>query len=513
MSAKITHELVVEDLKNHKFIFVREEGTLREVADRLKEVYDKLKSLDISVSWYQTQESLSNKEDRFPTVFVMNRFDTILYEEIKDDYRIINPICVITSLNCIVKIPISSCRSLANMALRKCRVTSTSFSEEQTSLIRERVSLMGGEYTQHLLGNTTHLISEEVHSNKYDCAVKNNIAVVLYSWLDEAWVSSSSNPNFVAVNPSYTKKHRCPVFLKCNVVVSGFIWEERDEIVKLLKSNRANYTNDIVMDGDSQTTHLITKQGVSNTLRIARERHILVVTKDWVTDCVKCACRLPEENYSIDSKQKKVVTDTRQKRNTISDVITEKLNELDFEVDSCEEFLGGCNIYLCGFTDTQTNRIKKFLNLCRATRLSKLNANVTHVVMGCPTDNQLHEVASFSPAPSFVLKYDWLIECWKQQSALSESEFIVKVAEIDKPSRKSSNKKYAEGSDSDYKLYLPGLSQRIKVCKLIIISRMPFVSYISRLNNYTYYDYKTLYFINYWTYKPGLGSSTFGSTS
>ena len=486
MSAKITRELLVKDLKSHTFIFVWEEGAYREVANRLKEAYDWLNSLDVSVSWYQTRESLSTQDAYFPTVFVMNSFDTTLYEEIKEDYRIINPICVITSLKNIEKIPISSCRCLANMALRRCRVTSTSFSEEQTSLIRERVSLMGGEYTEHLLANTTHLISEEVHSKKYDIAVKNDINVVLCSWLDEAWVFSSSNPNFVAGNSRYTKKHECPVFLKCNVVVSGFTLKERDEIVKLLNSNRANYTKNIVMDGDSQTTHLVTIPAVSNTLKIALERHILVVTKDWVTDCVKHACRLPEENYSIESKQKKIVTVARHKRNTISDLITEKLNELDYEVDSCEEFLGGCNIYLCGFTDSQTNRIKKFLNLCKATRLSKLNANVTHVVMGCPTDKQSHEVANFRPAPSFVLKYDWLIESWKQQSPLPESDFTLKFAENDRPSKKTSNKKYVEGSDADNQLYLPELSQYTKVCKLITVqySRSSLIVHFSNCSGY-----------------------------
>ena len=466
----MTRELLVKDLKSYKFIFVWEEETLREVADRLKEAYDRLKSLDVSVSWYQAQESLSSKDAHFPTVFVMNRFDTNLYKELKEDYRIISPICVITSLNYNVEIPFSSCRSLANMALSRCRVTSISFSEEQTSLIRERVSLMGGEYTQYLLANTTRLISEEVHSQKYDSTVDNGIAVVLCSWLDEAWVSSSSNPNSVAVNHIYTKKHRCPVFLKCNVVVSGFIEEERDEIVKLLKSNPANYTKEIVMDGDSQTTHLVAKQAVNDKLKITHERHIIVVTKDWITDCVKHACRLPEENYSLEFKQNKEMTVARQKRKIFSDVIPEKLNKLNFELNSCGEFLGGCNIYLCGFTDTQTNSINKFLNLYKATRLSKLNATVTHVVVGCPTDKQLHEVANFSPAPSFALKYDWLIECWKQQSALSESDFIVKVSEIDKPSKKARNKKYVEGSDADNKLYLPELSQLTKVCKLIIIS-------------------------------------------
>ena len=470
----MTLESILEDLGSHKYIFVREEGILREAADILKEAYDRLKSLGASISWYQSRESLSSKEANFDTVFVMNRFDTTLYEELKGDYRIINPICVITSLNCYVKIPLSSYRSLASMALRSCRVTSNSFSKEQTSLIRERVSLMAGKYTQNLQANTTHLISEGVHSEKYDRAVKNRIPVVLCSWLDEAWVSSRSNPNFSAFSPWRTNKHRCPVFLKCNVIVSGFTCEEeRDEIVNLLKSNRANYTNDIVVDGESQTTHLVTTQTVSNTLKIAHERHIFVLTKDWVTDCVKHAYRLPEENYSPEFKQNKVVTVTHEKRNTISEVITDKLNELNFEVDSCGEFLGGYIIYLCGFTDTQTNHLNKFLNLCKATRLSKLNVNVTHVVLGCPTDKQYHEVANFSPASSFVLKYDWLIECWKQQSALSESKFIVKVAEIDKPSKKASNGKYLEGSDADNKLYLPELSKHTKVCKLIIISRRP----------------------------------------
>ena len=454
MSGKVTNfELLVEDLKSYTFIFVWEERAHKEEEFLSKKAFDWLNSLDVSVSWYQSRESLSTQVAYFSTVFVMNSFDTTLYEEIKEGYRIINPICVITSLSNIEKIPISSCR-LANMALLRCRVSSSSFPEKVTSWIRERVSLMGGEYTENLLVNTTHLISE-VRSWKYDVAVKNNIAVVLYSWLDEAWLSGSSDPNFV-VNSTYTKKHKCPVFMKCNVMVSGFTCEERNEIVKLLNSNRTNCTENIVMDGDSQTTHLVTTPAVdSYTLKIAHEHHILVVSKDWVTDCVKHAYRLPEKNDSIEYKQKKRLTVARQKRNTTSDLITEKLNELDYEVDSCEEFLGGCNIYLCGFTESQENRIKKFLNLCKATHLSILNGNVTHVVMGCPTDTQSHKVANFTPAPSFILKCNWLIESWKQQSLLPESDFIIKFAENDKPSKKPSKKKYA---------------QYTKVCELIIIS-------------------------------------------
>ena len=413
---------VISDLKRHIFVFVLNENAEPAAGRRLTEAYDQLKSLDISVNWHQTSESLPSQDANYPVVFVMEPFGTAFFQEIKQDFRIISPMCLLTCLNQTVKIPISSCRCLANLALRKCIVSSSCFTKEEVVEIEQRVKLMGGIYSGNLMNNTTHLITDEVHSQKYSSAYNIRIPVVLRSWLDEAWALSSSNPNFVALNRSFTKRHRCPVFRKCNVVVTAFIGDERDVVISLLQANGANYSANIVVEGELQTTHLVAKRSGSLKYASAAKSCLRIVTKDWVTDCIEKGYRLPENEYQLATS---AITATCRTGSTEPEELSETLNQLELEERRCDPILDGYKVYLCGFSESQMQRVKKILNICKATRLSRLSADVTHVVLGCPTPEQCSKVSCFSPPPSYIIRYNWLVECWRQGEVVPESDYLI----------------------------------------------------------------------------------------
>ena len=108
---------------------------------------------------------------------------------------------------------------------------------------------MGGVYSGKFMNNTTHLITDEVHSQKYSSAYTTKTPVV-----DEAWTLGCSNPQFTALNRSFTRLHTCPVFSKCNVVVTSFIGTERQEVINLLQVNGAKYSDSIIVVGTSNNT-------------------------------------------------------------------------------------------------------------------------------------------------------------------------------------------------------------------------------------------------------------------
>ena len=464
MSSDTERETVIADLKRHMFVFVLYEHADPAVARRMTDAYDQLKSLEISVTWHHATEPLPIQDTNNPTVFVMEPFDTPFFQEIKHDFRIIYPMCLLTCINLTVKIPISSCRCLANIALRNCIVSSSCFTREEIVVIEQRVKLMGGIYSGTLKNNATHLITEEVHSQKYSSAYMSRIPVVLRSWLDEAWRLSRSNPNFVALNRAFTKLHSCPVFRKCNVVVTTFTGDDRDEMIRLLKTNGANYSADIIVEGEYQTTHLVAKRPGSQKYISAAQTCLMIVTKDWVTDCIEKGYRLPENEYQFSAK-----TAARRAGGSESETLSETLNQLELEGEPCQPILDGCMVYLCGFSDSQLQRVKKILNMCKATRLSKLTADVTHAVLGCPTQRQRSQVSSLSPPPSYVVRYQWLVDCWKQRAAVSESDYLIDLT--NRTGREESSRAKSSGlrqrrdtqstPDSDL------TSQYIKVCSVL----------------------------------------------
>ena len=435
---------IVADLKRHIFVFELNENKEQAVAQRLKDAYERLKSLDISVSWHQTSEPPPNQDANCPVVFVMEPFGTAFFQEIRHDFRIISPICLFTCLNLAVKIPISSCRCLANLALRKCIVCSSCFTREEVSEIEERVKLMGGVYSGKFMNNTTHLITNEVHSQKYSSAYTTKTPVVLRSWLDEAWTLGCSNPQFTALNRSFTRLHSCPVFSKCNVVVTAFIGTEREEVISLLQVNGAKYSDSIIVVGEHQTTHLVAKRPGSQKYASAVHSCLRIVSKEWVTNCIEKGYRLPERDYPLEMK---FITSISKTRSPESEEMSETLNQLKLELGPCEPILDGCRVYLCGFSEPQLQRVNKILNMCKATRVDKLSAGVTHAVLGCPTQEQLSQINCLTPPPSHVIKYNWLVECWRQRAVVPEYDYLVNLSD-----------KTGEGESSRDKSF--GLRQR-----------------------------------------------------
>lgn len=54
-----------------------------------------------------------------------------------------------------------------NVAMAKCVISCSHVSKARKLEIKEKVQLMGGCYTDNLMSNNTHLVTESVKSQKY----------------------------------------------------------------------------------------------------------------------------------------------------------------------------------------------------------------------------------------------------------------------------------------------------------------------------------------------------------
>ena len=433
--SQLTIDQLLDDLKQHLFLFVSNINVHKEDSHRLVEAYNRLESFNISIRWCKGSEPIPSHRTSLPVVYVLNSFDTPFFHEIKDNFRVITPICLLTCLQQFVKIPISSVRCLFNLALRHCHVTTSCFSNADTHYLKSRIIQMGGFYSPKLFNTITHLITEEVHSTKYSVANEHKIPVVLRSWLDEAWEFGMSNPTFSARDLSFTTKHKCPIFMKCNVTITSYKGPERYEIQRLLIENGANFTSILNPISENPTTHLIAKMPGSEKYKNAPASRVIIVTKKWLTDSINCGYRLPEENYHPENNLDNTPSVQSSSNSRFSKPQLEQMNDLIYNLDlnqgSTHSFLDGCNIFLCGFNDYQISQIKKLIDMCNGTRFNILNSSVTHVVCGNLDHKEVDGVCQFSPPPPFILTYLWIVECWEQQKVVPENKFTIRFGEVE----------------------------------------------------------------------------------
>ncbi|KAG4066286.1 hypothetical protein HA402_000510 [Bradysia odoriphaga] len=102
------------------------------------------------------------------------------------------------------------------------------------------------------------------------------------------------------------------------------------------------------------------------------------------------------------------------------------LNAIDIGlVQNAKGCLDGCTIWLCGFDASDTDKLKKIINIGGGTRIDEHGPDVEYVIVGKPNTAELTYLKSLDE--SNVVTMNWLAACINAKRCADPTEFIYKL--------------------------------------------------------------------------------------
>ncbi|XP_063632500.1 DNA topoisomerase 2-binding protein 1 [Cydia splendana] len=231
-------------------------------------------------------------------IFVLSEFEGDLYEKLKaTKCLLVGPRCLSCSLTEGSPIP-SKGHPVYTVAMRGLIVTLSGLSKEAKTNLKQKIEWMGGTYSAVLSSETTHLIANNVFSDKYIKAAERGIPVMKDSWIPAVWDASlkldinGSSPEFNA--------HRLPPFANLQITTSGLNSHDKKLIMKLVNANGGEFSRVFL----SQTTDVLvlTKDSTSSEkYKAAIEFGKVCVTPHWIKDSAALGFALPVSRYKVTS--------------------------------------------------------------------------------------------------------------------------------------------------------------------------------------------------------------------
>ncbi|KAI3671695.1 hypothetical protein L1987_87435 [Smallanthus sonchifolius] len=277
--------------------------------------------------------------------------------------------------------------------------------------------------------------------------------IVSESWLHQCWKEHRVVPH---------ESHRALPFSGLIISVTQVPLDERKEIEKLVLQNGGKYSAELTR----KSTHL-----VCDKYKVAKRwGHIHIVSRTWFNQSVARRACLNEESYPV---LKSPVTSLNSQRTSSKltrnsecgphqDISCDGMVDADlettlsqnmasiselsvlvsddntppciqhktsFNIDACvaedsqsEEndlYLLNCKIHLVGFDASEMRRWVNMVRRGGGSRYMSLNEQLTHIVVGIPSESEKKEVRSLSAMGVInVVKTVWLEDCEREKKEI-----------------------------------------------------------------------------------------------
>ncbi|CAH1774144.1 unnamed protein product [Owenia fusiformis] len=401
--------------------------------------------------WINEKDCFDFKTKLKNTFFVIDPFGGEAYEHLKNlGCRILGPHVVLWALNSLQSVPKSS-HPLYCLSMKGMQVSVTNVSKKQRGELLDLVSMMGGTPCKDLTSEVTHLVAGEPGSKKYIAAGSWGKKIMSPEWVTEVWKQCQSEP--VGADNVAFEKFRCPIFKDFVVTASGISAQERNEVKRIVEVEGGRYTGEMKIN---ECSHLIINHPKGQKYEFARKWKIHIVTFQWLLDSYDKGYCQDVALYGVkddpNSHPPPQVTSTPahtqpRRPSAINDMstignmsTTSHINEtnmtymsrvseeqdpydaIDLTQDKPDMFLDGCKIFLSGFTSQKLEILRKIVNIGGGTRLNKITANISHVVMGEKIASHVEQIEKENIRPHIVHGH-WLLQCFKQGKHVPEADF------------------------------------------------------------------------------------------
>ncbi|KAC9819675.1 hypothetical protein E3N88_45223 [Mikania micrantha] len=339
------------------------------------------------------------------------------------------------------------------LAMDGVKILASGFEVKEKDEIAKLVTAMGGVLQTKASSDVSFVIVKNVLAAKYKWALNNlKKPIVSESWLHQCWKEHRVVPH---------ESYRALPFSGLTISVTQVPLDARKEIEKLVLQNGGKYSAELTR----KSTHLI-----CDKYKVAKRwGHIQIVNRMWFNQSVARRACLNEESYpvlkspvtSMNSQRtsSKVArnsefsahqditcdgmvdadlqTTLSQNMASISDISVQGSDDntppciqqktsfnIDASVaeDSQSEdnlYLLNCKIHLVGFDASEMRRLVNMIRRGCGSRYMSLNEQLTHIVVGTPSESEKKEVRSLSAMGVInVVKTVWLEDCEREKKEI-----------------------------------------------------------------------------------------------
>ena len=137
---------------------------------------------------------------------------------------------------------------------------------------------------------------QAVRSPKYDVAVKREIPIMTFEWVQKVW-EKGKHENIHATDPIFAR-YKCPSLMGLTLTVSQMGRKDKELIKKAIESHGGTYTGQLDME---LTQVLIISKAEGDKYKYAKKWKIPCVSSDWVFDSIEKGYCLHTEGYRIEN--------------------------------------------------------------------------------------------------------------------------------------------------------------------------------------------------------------------
>lgn len=353
---------------------------------------------------------------------------------------------------------------LHNLAMRNLVVCTSNLTREKKDKIRQLVNFMGGYFSEPLMEDCTHLISDSVTSEKYEHSARKGRKIMHIDWVLNVWQKTQGKAvNIVATDEQFDS-FKLPIFYNLCLTTTGISVADRKQIQQLVEENGGAFSASFT----SKVSMLLMEQSV-----IGCEKHKAAVKlkkyclrPSWVMDSVANGYAMPLDDYTVHNPQvMKASTPSKSlavnasrfnpDNTQLSDISrvtsfrdTFSLNETSTSMmqrrsmmpaveykqalakvtlpaaKKVGNVLDGFNFYLSGFVADELQLLGKVLSALGGTKLDAMSEQVSHVLVGAPDAKLFTELDNNNVEP-VVLKMEWLARVVEGKKLVPEGDYEV----------------------------------------------------------------------------------------
>lgn len=356
-----------------------------------------------------------------------------------------------------------------NLSFYGLVVCTTTMKNAQKEEIRKLVNFMGGSYTDTLLTTTTHLVTDQVRSCKYEEAAKSKIQIMHPDWITKLWASSQTKqtkgfPKSAA--DAQFDVYKLPIFFNLSVSTSGMKEGDRNIIQAHVEANGGKFSPAF---GKSIDILVIQPEDANKEkISLALRNNKAIVSQQWILDSLEKGYSLNFDKYKVnlcrsstpvkdttmtaarfnpDSSQMSAISaitgTTSQIDNTLDATVNQSVAATMLKSPKAEpayrkvmamltlraakkspNIFDGLTFYLEGFAKQDLAPLAKILGTCGATTSADINDSVTHVLLG---DEKAFKGFESNNVDPVVLKLEWLHECLEKRKVVDGAGFEIKT--------------------------------------------------------------------------------------
>ncbi|XP_037044601.1 DNA topoisomerase 2-binding protein 1 isoform X1 [Bradysia coprophila] len=452
-----------------KFYFVTKSGSIDDASEDLKysfKIITDFSSSTENLQWLSEAECLSfdaltlTKEN----VFILEEFEGESFDHLSSTKAIVIGPRVLINCQLTNDVVPNISSPIYTLAMKDFIVCLSGISMEKRAEIHKLVGYMGGLSSGGLIESTTHLITNTAMSPKYEKAAARNMKIMSENWVFDVWnLSKIDDDSYRTVE--FYQKHKFPIFHNLVITSTGITEADKNEIANLINSNGGTYSGSFK---SKVTDILITQpnQKDSQKFKAAVKCRKECLMVDWIKDSVSKGYMLPFVSYRIytgHASRDDVLNSTQATNRTLrTDIFNPDgtqlsaimsdfsiaettsaltpmkksppkqsnyktvLNAIDIGlVKNAKGCLDGCTIWLCGFDASDTDKLKKIINIGGGTRIDEHGPDVEYVIVGKPNTAELTYLKSLEE--SNIVTMNWLAACINAKRCADPKEFIYKL--------------------------------------------------------------------------------------